>query len=228
MWKIPVISTYSLKYNEIFDTLTGFGHLIKQIFKIYNEEWQMTDSTNPEFEREQQQAREGFKTVSEIRQRLDILTEHVESRKEGLEEEIQEHLHESLANARDSMERIQENIEPKVEKAIRTKMEEIDRKMVRMNEGGIEAVRQELVKATPELTRNILADLDKLVAENTRFAKMEILNEVKAELDKSIKSSIDPINTKVEKGLPALKTLAVSALAVAGLALLGMIWLTLR
>jgi exonuclease VII large subunit len=188
----------------------------------------MTDSTNPEFEREQQQAREGFQMVSKIRQRLDILTEHLESRKEALEEEIQEHLHESLANARDSMERIQENIEPKVEKAIRTKMEEIDRKMVRMNEGGIEAVRQELVKATPELTKNILADLDKLVAENTRFAKIEILNGVKAELDKSIKLSIEPVNTKVEKNLSVLKTLAVSALALAGFALLGVIWLTFR
>jgi exonuclease VII large subunit len=188
----------------------------------------MTDSTNPEFEREQQQAREGFKTVSEIRQRLDILTEHVESRKEALEEEIQEHLHESLANARDSMERIQENIEPKVEKAIRTKMEEIDRKMVRMNEDGIEGVRQELVKATPELVKNILADFDKLMAENTRFAKMEILSEVKAELDKSIKSSIEPVNTKVEKDLPALKTMVISALALAGVALLGMIWLIVR
>ncbi|MBT6958845.1 MAG: hypothetical protein HN996_10520 [Opitutae bacterium] len=188
----------------------------------------MSDSTNPEFEREQQQAHEGFKKVSEVRQRLDILTEHVESRKEALEEEIQEHLHESLANARDSMERIQENIEPKVEKAIRTKMEEIDRKMVRMNEDGIEAVRQELVKATPELTQNILADLDKLVAENTRFAKMEILNDVKAELDKSIKSSIEPLNTKMGKDIPALKTLAISALALAGVALLGMIWLSVR
>jgi hypothetical protein len=145
-----------------------------------------------------------------------------------LEEEIQEHLHESLANARDSMERIQENIDPKVEKAIRTKMEEIDRKMVRMNEDGIEAVRQELVKATPELIKNILADLDKLVAENTRFAKMEILSEVKAELDKSIMSSIEPVNTKVEKDLPALKTLVISAFALAGVALLGVIWLTVR
>ena len=188
----------------------------------------MTDSTNPEFEREQQQAREGFKKVSDIRQRLDILTEHVESRKEALEEEIQEHLHESLANARDSMERIQENIEPKVEKAIWTKMEEIDRKMVRMNEDGIEGVRQELVKATPKLIKNVLADLDKLVAENTRFAKMEILSEVKAELDKSIKSSIEPLNTKMEKDIPPLKTLAISALALAGVALLGMIWLTVR
>tara|TARA_B100000686_G_C16650557_1_gene895342 strand:- start:501 stop:1061 length:561 start_codon:yes stop_codon:yes gene_type:complete len=186
----------------------------------------MSDSKNPEYEREQ--AREGYQTISEIRQRLDILLEHVESRKEALEEEIQEHLHESLANARDSMERIQENIEPKVEKAIRTKMEEIDRKMARLNDAGLEAVRQELVKATPEITKRILEDLDKLVAENTRFAKMEILNEVKIELTKSIQSSIEPINKKLEKCLPTLKMLAITALTLACLAFLGVIWSQLR
>ena len=188
----------------------------------------MSDSTNPEFEREQKQAREGFQTVSEIRQRLDILVEHVESRKEALEEEIQESLHESLANARDSMERIEENIAPKVEKAIRTKMEEIDRKMVRMNEDGLEAVREELVKATPELSKKILEDLDKLVAENTRFVKMEILNEIKEELNKLVQSAIAPINDKLEKDLPASKTLSIFALVLSGLALLGMIWIAVK
>ena len=107
-------------------------------------------------------------------------------------------------------------------------MEEIDRKMIRMNEEGLEAVRQELVKATPEITRQILEDLDKLVAENTRFAKMEILNEVKAELNKSIQSSIEPVNKKLEKDLPGLKALTISALALAGLALVGVIWLNVR
>ena len=188
----------------------------------------MSDSTNPEFEREQKQAREGFQTVSEIRQRLDILVEHVESRKEALEEEIQEHLHDSLANARDSMERIEENIAPKVEKAIRTKMEEIDRKMVRMNEDGLEAVREELVKATPDITKKILEDLDKLVAENTRFVKMEILNEIKEELNKLVQSAIAPINDKLEKDLPASKTLSISALVLSWLALLGMIWIAVK
>ena len=79
----------------------------------------MSDSKNPEFEREQ--AREGYQTVAEIRQRLDILVEHVESRKEALEEEIQEHLHESLANARDSMERIQETSSQKWKKLLELK-----------------------------------------------------------------------------------------------------------
>ena len=188
----------------------------------------MTDSTNPEFERERQQAGQGFRTVSEIRQKLDILAEHVESRKEALEEEIQEHLHESLANARDSMERIEENIAPKVEKAIRTKLEEIDRKMARMNEEGLEAVREELVKATPELTKKILEDLDKVVAVNTRFVKMEILNEIKEELNKTIQSATTPLNDKLEKDLPAIKALAISGLALAGVVLLGMIWLVVR
>ena len=188
----------------------------------------MSDSTDPEFEREQKQARGGFQTVSEIRQKLDILAEHVESRKEALEEEIQEHLHESLANARDSMERIEENIAPKVEKAIRTKMEEIDRKMVRMNEDGLEAVREELVKATPELTKKILQDLDKLVAENTRFVKMEILNEIKEEINKSVQSAIAPVNDKLEKDLPASKNLSISALVLSGVALLGMIWIAVK
>jgi hypothetical protein len=54
--------------------------------------------------------------------------------------------------------------------------------------------------------------------------KMEILNEVKEELKKSVQSAIEPINDKLVRDLPALKALAISALAVSGLALLGVIW----
>ncbi len=188
----------------------------------------MSDSMNPEFEKERQQAGEEFRKISEIRQRLDILAEHVESRKEGLEEEIQEYLHESLANARDSMARIEENIAPKVEKAIRTKLGEIDRRMMRMNEDGLEAVRQELVKATPEITKSILEGLDKVVAENTRFVKMEIMNEIKEELNKIVQLAIQPINEKLDNELPTLKSLAISGLVLAGVALLGVIWFGVR
>jgi|SaaInlStandDraft_2_1057019.scaffolds.fasta_scaffold24907_2 pheromone shutdown protein TraB len=180
-------------------------------------------SSNSEFEKERQQAGQGFKTVSDIRQRLDILAEHVESRKEALEEEIQEHLHESLANARDSMERIEENIAPKVEKAIRTKLGEIDRKLALMQEDGLEAVREELKKATPHMTEKIMAELDQVVAENIRFTKMEILGEVKGELKKSVESALEPIQEKLDKGLSGMKALAITALILSGLALLGVI-----
>ncbi len=177
----------------------------------------MTDSSNPE-----------FRKVSEIQQRLDILIEHVESRKEALEEEIQEHLHESLANARDSMELIQENIAPKVEKAIQTKMEDIDRKMRRLNEDSLEAVREELQKATPEISQKILEDLDKLVAENTRFVKIEILQEIKEELKKTIANSLTPLNEKLDRELPASKTLAFISIGLSVLALLGVLLLFTR
>ena len=100
--------------------------------------------------------------------------------------------------------------------------------MMRLNEDGLEAVQQELVKATPEITRKILEDLDKLVAENTRYVKMEILNEVKEELDKSIQSSLEPVNHKLEKDLPTVKSLAISGLALAGMALLAIVWLAFK
>mgnify|MGYP000920397684 CR=1 FL=1 len=178
----------------------------------------MTDSKN----------QEEFKKVSEIQQRLDILIEHVESRKEALEEEIQEHLHESLANARDSIERIQENIAPKVEKAIHAKMEEIDRKMRRLNEDGLESVREELQNATPEISQKILEDLDKVIAENIRFVKMEILTEVKKDLQKTIQSTLTPLQEKIDQGLNNAKIRILISMGLANLALLGMLFLIFR
>ena len=178
----------------------------------------MTDSNN----------QEEFKKVSEIQQRLDILIEHVESRKEALEEEIQEHLHESLANARDSIERIQENIAPKVEKAIHAKMEEIDRKMRRLNEDGLESVREELQNATPEISQKILEDLDKVIAENIRFVKMEILTEVKKDLQKTIQSTLTPLQEKIDQRLNDAKIRILISMALGSLALLGILFLMFR
>ena len=178
----------------------------------------MTDSSN----------QEKFKKVSEIQQRLDILIEHVESRKEALEEEIQEHLHESLANARDSIERIQENIAPKVEKAIHAKMEEIDRKMRRLNEDGLESVREELQNATPEISQKILEDLDKVIAENIRFVKMEILTEVKKDLQKTIQSTLTPLQEKIDQRLNDAKIRILISMGMGSLALLGILFLMFR
>ena len=178
----------------------------------------MTDSNN----------QKDFRKISETQQRLDILIEHVESRKEALEEEIQEHLHESLANARDSMELIQENIAPKVEKAIHTKMEEIDRKMRRLNEDGLESVREELQKATPEISQRILEDLDKVIAENIRFVKMEILTEVKKDLQKTIQSTLTPLQEKIDQRLNDAKIRILISMGLGSLALLGILFLMFR
>jgi pheromone shutdown protein TraB len=122
------------------------------------------------------------------------------------------------------MELIQENIAPKVEKAIHTKMEDIDRKMRRLNEDSLEAVREELKKATPEISQKILEDLDKLVAENTRFVKIEIINEIKEDFKKTIATSLTPLNKKLDRELPAAKTLAYISMGLSALALLGVAW----
>jgi len=192
--------------------------LTSNITNAHNSGKAMTDSSN----------QEEFKKVSEIQQRLDILIEHVASRKEALEEEIQEHLHESLANARDSIERIQENIAPKVEKAIHAKMEEIDRKMRRLNEDGLESVREELQKATPEISQRILEDLDKVIAENIRFVKMEILTEVKKDLQKTIQSTLTPLQEKIDQRLNDAKIRILVSMGLAALAFLGILFLIFR
>ena len=50
------------------------------------------------------QAQANFKAITDIKEKLEILTEHVASRKESLEEEIEGTLHESIRNARDCLE----------------------------------------------------------------------------------------------------------------------------
>ena len=97
-----------------------------------------------------------------------------------------------------------------------------------MNEDSLEAVREELEKATPEISEKILADLDKLVAENTRFVKMEILNEVKEELKKTIQASLEPFEEKLDRELPTAKTFSILSMGLTMLALFGVIWLLIR
>ena len=75
------------------------------------------------------QAQKNFRTITELKEKLEILTEHVESRKEALEEEIEENLHEAIGNARDCLERIQENINPKLESIIRERLDILKKKM---------------------------------------------------------------------------------------------------
>ena len=133
-----------------------------------------------------------------------------------------------MANARDSIERIQENIAPKVEKAIHAKMEEIDRKMRRLNEDGLESVREELQNATPEISQKILEDLDKVIAENIRFVKMEILAEVKKDLQKTIQSTLTPLQEKIDQRLNDAKIRILISMGLGSLALLGILFLMFR
>ena len=142
------------------------------------------------------QAQENFKTINEIKEKLEILEEHVESRKEALEEEIEENLNEAIRNARDCLEKIQENIEPKLEKIIRERLDILKVKMDRFTEEGLDALRKEIDKQTPILTQKILEEVDGLVASKLMAAR----NELSQSIDQKIQAEIKKVlfNDKIE------------------------------
>ena len=147
-------------------------------------------------EEQMRQAQENFKTITDIKNKLEILEEHVESRKEALEEEIEENLNEAIRNARDCLEKIQENIEPKLEKIIRERLDILKVKMDRFTEEGLDALRKEIDKQTPILTQKILEEVDGLVASKLMAAR----NELSKSIDQKIQAEVKKVlfNEKIE------------------------------
>ena len=147
-------------------------------------------------EEQMRQAQENFKAITDIKDKLEILEEHVESRKEALEEEIEESLNEAIRNARDCLEKIQENIEPKLEKIIRERLDILKVKMDRFTEEGLDALRKEIDKQTPILTQKILEEVDGLVASKLMAAR----NELSQSIDQKIQAEIKKVlfNDKIE------------------------------
>ena len=142
------------------------------------------------------QAQQNFKTIADIKDKLEILEEHVDSRKEALEEEIEENLNEAIRNARDCLEKIQENIEPKLEKIIRERLDILKVKMDRFTEEGLDALRKEIDKQTPILTQKILEEVDGLVTSKLMAAR----NELSQSIDQKIQAEIKKVlfNDKIE------------------------------
>ncbi len=175
------------------------------------------------FEGEIRQARENFRIITELRGKLDILTEHVESRKEALEEEIQESLHEAVRNSRDSLEKIQENIDPKLEKVIRAKLEEIDKKMNRWKEDSVLAVKEEIKKESPALTKAILWELDQIIVEKVKQVKGAIMESVTEEVSRQVGDALKEFKDESEKSFQRVKLLSIGFLVLSVLALGGLV-----
>lgn len=178
------------------------------------------------FEGEIRQARENFRVITELKEKLDILTEHVESRKEALEEEIEESLHEAVRNSRDSLEKIQENIDPKLEKVIRVKLEEIDKKMNRWKEDSLLAVKEELKKESPALTKAILWELDQIIVEKVKQVKGAIMESVSEEVNRQVDDALKEFKEESDRSFQRvgkfnLVCLFLSSLALAGLLLMA-------
>lgn len=188
------------------------------------------DSSLPpdNFEGEIKQARENFRKITELKEKLDILTEHVESRKEALEEEIEESLHEAVRNSRDSLEKIQENIDPKLEKVIRAKLEEIDKKMNRWKEDNVFAVKEALKQETPALTKAILWELDQIIVEKVKQVKTAIMESVKEEVNRQVSDALAEFKEETDRNFQRVGKFNIVCLLLASLALGGLLLVASR
>ena len=170
------------------------------------------------------QAQANFKTITDIKDKLEILEEHVDSRKEALEEEIEENLNEAIRNARDCLEKIQENIEPKLEKIIRERLDILKVKMDRFTEEGLGALHKEIDKQTPILTQKILEEVDGLVASKLIAARDELSHSVGQKIQAEVKKTLS--NDKMEMEKKYFKLCRVSFIALGfSLTALGVILL---
>ena len=165
------------------------------------------------------QAQANFKAITDIKEKLEILTEHVASRKESLEEEIEETLHESIRNARDCLEKIQENIEPKLEGIIREKLGVLKIKMERFTEEGLDALHKEIDKQTPILTQKILEEVDGLVASKLIAARNELSHSTDQKIQVEVKKVLSNEKIEMEKKYAKLYIVSFMALGFSLIAL---------
>jgi hypothetical protein len=180
------------------------------------------------FEGQIRQARENFRAITELKEKLDILTEHVDSRKEALEEEIEESLHEAIRNSRDSLERIQENIDPKLEKVIRAKLEEIDKKMNVWKEESVLAVKGEIQKESPALTKKILWELDQIIVEKVKQVKDQVMASVTEEVNRGVQSALQEFKEDADKNMQRMRLLSIGSLILSVLVLVGFLMFAIQ
>ena len=165
------------------------------------------------------QAQQNFKTIADIKDKLEILEEHVDSRKEALEEEIEENINEAIRNARDCLERVQENIEPKLEGIIRERLDILKIKMDRFTEEGLDSLHREIDKQTPILMQKVLEEVDGLVASKLMMARNELSQSVDQKIQGGMKTALSDYKVEMERRHAQLRGISFTALGLALVAL---------
>lgn len=160
------------------------------------------------------EARELLKTLAELKTKAEVLSEHVENRKAALEEEIEEQIHEAIANAQDSLEKVYENIEPKLENTIREKLDEIRIQMDVWKKDAKRIVAQEIDAKSDDMGQILLNGLESRIQERTdgftQQMKQVIEDRVKEETGNRLKAQEDQFQEKLD---------AVRGLALAGVSI---------
>ena len=162
---------------------------------------------------------EDFKV--EFNTELNKLKEFVETRKTSLEEEIEETLHLAIANAKDSLELIQKNIDPKVEKIIQNKMEYIDNKMENWKKDFRYVAQEEIKTGSEELTKKTLENLDGIIEEKKKMLKEELSLIVHEE----IRNLVEPGFQKTATDIKNVKNKILMSIGLTTLALVGILTL---
>ena len=177
---------------------------------------------------DEQRARETLRILSELKEKTELLSEHVESRKEALEEEIEESLHEAIQNARDSLERIQENIEPKLEKIVRERLDVIRHQMDEWKYEARETVRKEIDKKSDDLNNKILGALEGTVRDQVGQGMVELRAKLGDAVRDEVDGSLKEIRETTQQGIAEAKKRVWISLGTAALAAVGVLILLLN
>ena len=160
------------------------------------------------------QAQANFRTITDLKGKLEVLTCHVETRKETLDEEIEEKINEAIRNARDCLERVQENIEPKLESIIRDRLDILKVKMDRFTEDGLSELRKEIDKQTPLLTQKVLEEVDGLVSSKLMMARNELSQSIDQKIQAGMKVALADYRMLIDKKYSQLRKISLTALGV--------------
>jgi len=145
-----------------------------------------------------QRAQNDFERLSNLREKLELLTEHITGRKEALDEEIEESLHEAIQNGKDCLERIAETMEPKLGNLIAEKLEAVQRKMDRLKEENVDTVQSELEKAAPKLLKDLIQQADSMLILKIKAAEDKLAEQLREELAKESEQKILALEQKLK------------------------------
>jgi Fe2+ transport system protein B len=172
---------------------------------------------------DEKHARETLKTLSELKEKTELLSEHVESRKDALEEEIEESLHEAIQNARDSLERIQENIEPKLERIIQERLDVIRHQMDELKYEARKSVRDEIDKKSDALNQKLLGALEGTVRDQVSQGMVELRAKLGDAVREEVDGSLKDMKESTRDGLAKVQQLVWVSLGTAVLAGVGVV-----
>lgn len=185
-----------------------------------------SSENNADLNRKMKSAQDDLKVISEIRQKMEALSEYVESRKGALEEEIDEKLHEAVANARDSLELIQENLEPKTEKFIQEKLKELDAKLSNWKSDFRLTAREEIRKESDSIVKKVLHELEAVMESKYGVIKRDMLMTLRGEVEGQVKSSLEDFKKNTREELKKARLISYIALGLSilvSVAVLGLL-----